>query len=156
MKYKKYLIIIAFVMFFSINNVYAYNDNSDNNIILNNTNNMITFLDNQKFGIDGYNDNTQANMSCDQLIDSSVKELLNDVLKYPKYIVPIIIVLLGTIDMFKAVTAGKEDDMSKALKTLIKRIIIGVLIFLVPMFINVIIWLANLAWEGLGYTTCQM
>ncbi len=150
MKYRKYLILIVFIILLGINNVYAYNINyinQDNNIML---------LDQQKFGIDSYNDNSQANLSCDQLIDPSVKELLNDVLKYPKYIVPIIVILLGTIDMFKAVTAGKEDEMSKALKTLIKRIVIGVLIFLIPIFINVIIWLANVAWEGLGYTTCQM
>lgn len=164
MKYKVYLILLTFVMILGINNVQAYNKDyikqENINVISNNINYKPFFLYNQKFGIDGYNNNNNNNsqntVTCDQLIDQSVRDLLNDVLKYPKYIVPIIIILLGTIDMFKAVTAGKEDEMSKALKTLIKRIIIGILIFLVPVFLNVIIWLANLAWEGLGFTTCPM
>ena len=94
-------------------------------------------------------------MSCDELFDSSIMEIINDILKDPRYIVPALILLLGTLDFLKAVMASKEDEMKKAQRTFIKRIIIGVAVFLVPVFMNAIIWLANLAWKGLGYTTCN-
>ena len=94
-------------------------------------------------------------MSCDELFDSSIMEIINDILKYPRYIVPALILLLGTLDFLKAVMASKEDEMKKAQRTFIKRVIIGVAVFLVPVFMNAIIWLANLAWKGLGYTTCN-
>ena len=106
------------------------------------------------FGTNGV-ETSNKQMSCEELFDSSIMEIINDILKYPRYIVPALILLLGTLDFFKAVIAGKEDEMKKAQSTFIKRVIIGVAVFLVPVFINAIIWLANLAWKGLGYTTCN-
>jgi len=52
--------------------------------------------------------------------------------------VPIIMILMGTIDLFKAVTAGKDEDIKKKQKALITRIIAGVLVFLVPTIVSVI------------------
>ena len=110
---------------------------------------------NSKYGTNGIN-TSNSQLSCEQLFDSSIIDLVNDILKYPRYIVPILILALGTLDLFKAVIAGKEDEMKKAQSTFIKRIIIGVGVFLVPVFINAIMWLANIAWEGLGFTTCNL
>ena len=98
---------------------------------------------------------SEKTMTCDELFDPSIMEIINDVLKYPRYIIPGLILVLGTVDFFKAVVAQKEDEMKKAQMTFIKRVIIGIAVFLVPVFINAIIWLANIAWEGLGYTTCN-
>ena len=95
-------------------------------------------------------------MSCGELFDQEIIDLINEILQYPRLIVPGIILVLGTLDLFKAVIAGKEDEMKKAQKTFIKRLIIGVCVFMVPVFINAIMWLANLAWQGLGYTTCSL
>lgn len=52
--------------------------------------------------------------------------------------VPIIMILMGTLDLFKAVTAGKDEDIKKKQKALITRIIAGVLVFLVPTIVSVI------------------
>ena len=156
MKSKIYILIAFFVMFLSINNVYALDKKEVTEGVKNTENHIIMVLEDQHFGINGSNTGTGGNVSCDQLIDSSVKDLINEVLSYPKYIIPAIIIFLGTMDMFKAIIAGKEDEMKKALRTLIKRVIIGILIFLVPAFINAIIWLANIAWEGSGLATCPM
>lgn len=51
-------------------------------------------------------------------------------------IVPIVLIVLGTIDLFKAVTAGKEDE--KKQKALITRLIAGLLVFLVPTIVTVL------------------
>lgn len=53
-------------------------------------------------------------------------------------IVPIVLIILGTLDLFKAVTAGKDEDIKKKQQTLIKRIIAGVIIFLVPTIVTVL------------------
>ena len=110
---------------------------------------------NAHYGSEGI-ETSDGTMTCEELFDSSIIELINDILKYTKYIVPGIILVLGTLDLFKAVIAGKEDEMKKAQKTFIKRVIIGVCVFLVPVFINAIIWIANIAWQGLGYATCSL
>ena len=145
-------------MLFSINtkNVYANTKEvkiNDEHILIS------TFLTetnpNARYNIGGVQ-STNAQYSCEELFDQSVIDLINDVLKYPRYIIPPLIILLGTIDFFKIIVSGKEDEMKKAQKTFIKRIIIGVMVFLVPVFLNLVVWLANVAWEGLGYTTCNL
>lgn len=60
--------------------------------------------------------------------------------------VPIIMILMGTIDLFKAVTAGKDDDIKKKQKALITRIIAGVLVFLVPTIVSVIMNLIGVSY----------
>ena len=52
--------------------------------------------------------------------------------------VPIIMILMGTLDLFKAVTAGKDEDIKKKQKALITRIIAGILVFLVPTIVSLI------------------
>jgi len=46
-------------------------------------------------------------------------------------LVPVLLVIFGIVDLIKAITAQKEDDITSGRKTLIKRIIIGFLVFLV-------------------------
>lgn len=65
--------------------------------------------------------------------------------------VPIIMILMGTIDLFKAVTAGKDDDIKKKQKALITRIIAGVLVFLVPTIVMLIM---SLLGAGGNWKTC--
>ena len=50
--------------------------------------------------------------------------------------IPIIIVLLGTLDLGKAVMAGEEKQIKDAQKMLIKRIIYGVVIFFVAVIVK--------------------
>lgn len=58
-----------------------------------------------------------------------------------QWVIPIVLILMGTIDLVKAVTQGKEDDIKKGQKTLITRAIAAVLIFLVPIIVSVIMGL---------------
>ena len=48
-----------------------------------------------------------------------------------KWGIPILLLVFGTLDLGKAVMAGKEDEMKKAQGTLIKRVIYAVAVFLV-------------------------
>jgi len=57
--------------------------------------------------------------------------------------VPIIIVILGTIDLSKAMMSGKVEEIKKHQTMLIKRIIIGVVIFFIPVIVYFVIGLAG-------------
>mgnify|MGYP004606229245 CR=1 FL=1 len=75
-----------------------------------------------------------------------------------KFVIPIIIIVLGALDLGKAVTASKDDEIKKSAKALGMRIVAGIIIFLVPSFI---IWIFGLvagfseAQESLGWPTCE-
>lgn len=56
-----------------------------------------------------------------------------------KIALPIILIVLGTVDMFKAITANDEKVVAEARRSLIKRVIYAVLIFLVPYFVELIL-----------------
>ena len=64
-------------------------------------------------------------------------------LKFIQIAVPIILILMGTIDLVKALVAQKDDQMKKAQNTLMKRAIIGVVIFFVPMIVNFLMGMVN-------------
>lgn len=75
-----------------------------------------------------------------QLLDfcSETKDiwvLLGKVIRIILIIIPIIIVLLGTFDLGKAVMAGEEKEIKEAQKMFIKRLIYGVIIFFIPYIV---------------------
>lgn len=85
----------------------------------------------------------------------SISYMINEALKYIRIIVPILIILLGTLDFAKAVIAGKEDNMKKAQSTFVKRLIAGVAVFFVPLLVNIIMNLADIVWAG-EYFHCPL
>ena len=56
-----------------------------------------------------------------------------------RWTVPILLIVLGTLDMFNAATKAEDEKiLQDARKKLIKRIIYGIVVFLVPFIINII------------------
>ena len=53
-----------------------------------------------------------------------------------KLIIPIVLIILGTVDLSKAVISGKSDATSKQVTSLVKRIVAGVIIFFVPTIVS--------------------
>ena len=60
-----------------------------------------------------------------------------------KILIPIIIIIMGSIDFFKAVIASKDKEIKKSMQVLIKRIIAGIIIFLVPTILSFIVKLID-------------
>lgn len=52
-----------------------------------------------------------------------------------KIIIPLLIIILGMVDLGKAVVAQKDDEIKKATSSIIKRIVIGIVIFFIPTLI---------------------
>lgn len=108
------------------------------------------------------NDNSSYNMdiSCNGIFGDkddpkSLKYLINEIMMYPKIIVPILVIGFGTLDFAKAVAASKEDDIKKAQATFIKRVLIGITVFFVPLIMNIIMYLADIVWNG-TFNTCGL
>lgn len=154
MKYKKYILCLLLVMILGCNRTYAYENyhETQRNEIINinqirfnyNQNNLINILDVDCYGIFGSKNDPD-----------SLRNLIDEILQYPRIIVPILVIVLGIVDLAKAVIASKEDEMKKAQQTFVKRIIIGIAFFFVPVFIDIIMWLADIVWNGM-YPTCGL
>lgn len=83
---------------------------------------------------------------CGDLINDDLKKILNQYMTWFRILVPIIVLILGTVDFAQAVFSSNEDGMKKAQSKFIKRLIIAVVIFLIPTFVNLLMDIANLVW----------
>ena len=61
---------------------------------------------------------------------------LGNILNVVKIVIPILILAFGCIDFGKAVVASKDDEIKKALKSLMFRILAGAVIFFIPVIIK--------------------
>ena len=64
-----------------------------------------------------------------------VARILGIVLSIVKVVVPLIIIVLGIVDLTKAVTSGDDKALSKATSSLIKRVIAGFIVYIIPIAI---------------------
>ena len=71
-----------------------------------------------------------------------------------KIAVPIILVALSMIDLFKAVIASDDKEKKKAVKLLIKRVIYSLLIFFVPTIVNTLMITIGNMGESENFTDC--
>ena len=72
-------------------------------------------------------------------IPAGLADMINDAYNLLKIAVPIVLIVLGMIDMLKAVASQKEDEIKKGWSTLVKRTIYGVAVFFVFFLIQLII-----------------
>lgn len=68
-----------------------------------------------------------------------------------KVVVPIILIVVGMLDLAKAIGEKNEDEIKKAQNKLIKRAIAAVLVFLVVTFVSLIMGLIG----GTDYKACM-
>jgi hypothetical protein len=61
--------------------------------------------------------------------------LLGKVIRIILIVIPIIIVLMGTFDLGKAVMAGEDKEIKEAQKMFVKRLVYGVIIFFIPYIV---------------------
>ncbi len=66
--------------------------------------------------------------------------------------IPVIIILLGTLDLGKAVMAGDDKKIKEAQKMLLMRIIYGVAIFFVVVIIKFVFQLVGAGTDNVCFT----
>ena len=91
---------------------------------------------------------------CEGILGPELISFINTIFDYVKVLVPVALIALGSFDIGRAIFAGNEDEMKKATKTFIRRLIIAVIIMFSPLLVNFIINVVNNA-TGSGYSgTC--
>ena len=65
-----------------------------------------------------------------------------------KVVIPIFLIVFGMLDMGKAVTSGKDDEIKKQLMSFMRRAIAAVLVFFVPTVVGFAFTLANNTDDG--------
>lgn len=80
-------------------------------------------------------------VSCGNVTDipRKIPELTSMVVTMIQIAVPVILVVVGSMDLFKGITAQKEDEIKKGQQLFIKRLVIGALIFFVVVIAKLLI-----------------
>ena len=86
---------------------------------------------------------------CGETSVQRVLVLVGYLLVIVKIAVPLILIVIGTIDLMQAVTGKDDKSLTKSLKTLLLRVLLGVLIFFIPTIVNVVF---DLIYETSGST----
>lgn len=69
-------------------------------------------------------------------IPEKIPELTSLVVTIVQIAVPVILVIMGMIDLFKGITAQKEDEMLKGRKMFVKRLVIAAIIFFMIVIVK--------------------
>ena len=70
------------------------------------------------------------------LLGDELTGILKDIFSWIMIAIPVLTVVLCTVDLTKAVIAQDDGAIKKAQSTCIKRIMIGVALFFVPLLLN--------------------
>ena len=68
-----------------------------------------------------------------------VLQLSNTVINVLQIAVPVILIIMGSVDFLKAVSSSKDDDIKKAQGMFIKRLVMGALVFFVFVIVKLLI-----------------
>ena len=75
---------------------------------------------------------------------SELLRLVGYVLTVFKVAIPLIIIVIGLIDLGKAAVSSKPEEIKKSVGSLIWRLVGGIAIFFVPMFVTAIFgWISG-------------
>ena len=109
------------------------------------TSNEIRFISNEFSSGDYQNYNPNDIKSCGfgskkiENIPALIPRTTNIIYTIIQIAVPVVLVLLGSIDLVKGIIAQKEEDIKKGQKTFIKRLIAGAIIFFIFMLIKLFV-----------------
>jgi len=76
---------------------------------------------------------------CNGLLTQGAYQILQDILNVIRIAVPILLIVLGSVDMGTAVVSDDKDSMKKAGSKLVKRCIAAVAIFFIPLIVNLLV-----------------
>ncbi len=90
---------------------------------------MIDFL----AGCNVFGAGTEANKTFLQILGTAIL-----VVRVLQIVIPIALIIWGTIDLGKAVIAGEDKKIQEGRQIFIKRLIAAVIVFLVPFVVNLV------------------
>ena len=85
-----------------------------------------------------------ANVTCDGVFaDNFVNDMNNYVFKPIKWLTPVVLLILTSIDFAGVVFSGDKKGMDKAKNNFLKRAVAALIIFFAPDIINLIVKVVN-------------
>ena len=85
-------------------------------------------------------------------IDMKIPNTVHTIIVVIKIVVPILLVIFGMLDLFKGITAQKEDEIKKGQQIFIKRLIAAAIIFFVVSIVQLLV--SFLSTEEPGIMQC--
>lgn len=89
---------------------------------------------------------------CDDM--KSVLTVLGYIITAFKIIIPILLIIFGMLDMGKAVTSGKEDEIKKSAMTFMRRAIAAIVIFFIPAIVGLVMSTLDSESDANSYKAC--
>ncbi len=90
-----------------------------------------------------------SDLDCNGIFAGNFGTLLKQILSFIRFLAPILIIGLSIIDFIKATASQDDSEIKKAANKLVKRMVIGTIIFILPTLLELIFYLA-----GIDYGTC--
>ena len=89
-----------------------------------------------------------AKFTCEDIIgkDGQLKDMLKSGVTIVKVLIPIILIIMGSIDFVQAIFAQDDGAIKKSQSKFIRRLIIAVIIFLIPSILSAILDIAHSIW----------
>ena len=78
-------------------------------------------------------------------LSKRVVNWLFKIIKWVRYIVPILLILLSVLDFMKAIASDSEDEMRKVGSKFVKRLIVAAIIFLLPLMLEFLLGIFGIA-----------
>ena len=92
--------------------------------------------------------------NCEEILGDDLVSMLKSVLGISRITVPILLNVFGVIDFGSAIFASDEEKMKKAQKKFINRLIIGIVIFMIPSVLKLILSIAHNIWPVVDGSLC--
>ena len=147
--YKKVIVfIICLIVCLFTNDVYAAsNSNSNSNATSNSSNSSTTsnkkpnadFMIVDKYVSCGGSGSSALVKNIPSILPKITSSIYNTVM----VVVPVALILLGIVDLVKGIMSQKEDEIKKGRDSLIKRLITGVIVFLIVMLVKLFVNIIN-------------
>ena len=114
-----------------------------------------TFDNFDPYGIEGQTSSQRINLPGFNLTDASdfkfcaetgllkTFNILHKLLMIARIVVPLLLVILASIDLFNAFASGDDKAMKASLTVILRRLVIGIIIFFIPTIVNSIIILVD-------------
>ena len=83
-----------------------------------------------------------------------VLKILGIIITIFKIVIPIVLIVLGMLDMGKAVTSGKEDEIKKSAMTFMRRAIAAIIIFFIPSIVGLVLSTVDSSYGSHKYCDC--
>ena len=87
-------------------------------------------------------------------IDIKIANTVHTIILLIQIAVPIVLVIMGMLDLFKAITAQKEDEIKKGQQMFIKRLISAAIVFFVIAIVKIIVSFAAGAEDSETIMSC--